>query len=168
MESSHASLVASSKPKQPHHKSDSCNILESYFTILCEQKHPHGPRIFCRISYILVLLHWNLLFRFTRHKNYRLNLNYESLFSLNNWFEIYYLLQFIKVKITPVLFTLTRLEAKMWAHFARYIPAKNKEETIPTRACWVYANHKNYIHIYLKGKYMKKYAIYLCSFFHHT
>ena len=50
---SHSS--ADSKTKQLHHESDLCNILESYFTILCGKKYHWGPKIFlwnfmCAIS----------------------------------------------------------------------------------------------------------------------
>ena len=72
------------------------------------------------------------------------------------------ILKFINVKILPefifvsVLFTPTEVEAKMWAHFPRYVPAmkKTKHRTIASQ---VSANHRKHMHIYLRAKYLLYY-----------
>ena len=98
---------------------------------LFQQKHPHGPRIF-------------------------------SEFCICYYIDIFSLLQFIKVKIIlenifeSVLFISTTFEAKMWAHFPRYVPAmkKTKHRTIASQ---VSANHRKHMHIYLRAKYLLYY-----------
>ena len=94
------------------------------------------------------------------YKLYSFPDNLETIYILLCCTEISSFLQFIKVKIIPekilvsVLFTLTKHKAKMWAYSPRSIPATKKKNN-PTRACWVHTNHKKYIHIYLREKYIK-------------
>jgi hypothetical protein len=45
--------VKVARAQQLHHESDSCNVLENYFAILCVQKHFPGPKIFFRVLCML-------------------------------------------------------------------------------------------------------------------
>ena len=87
---------------------------------------------------IRLVLHFGKLFCHSLWAKIHSSYNLFSEFRVCYCTEISSIFQFIKVKIipekifVPVLFTPTRLEAKIWSHFSRYISATKKN---PTTAC---------------------------------